>query len=97
MCDTLGKCSELKHCWFGKESVGGSRLARPSLFLWFVIRVSVFAGAVRVTLIYPERKLYYHFLRLCILRNPPLDSGLSLWVAVSSPELNLIVNQYKIH
>jgi len=97
VCDGMGNCVEFKHCWFGKESDGGLRLRRPILFLWSVIHVSVFAGAVRVTLLYSLRKLFYRFLRLCILRNPPLNSGLSLWVAVFNPELNLIVNQYKTH
>lgn len=97
MCDAIGNCAEFKHCWFGKESDGGSRLGRPILFLCSVIHVSVFAGAVLVMLLYPLRKLFYRFLRLCIFRNPRLNSGLSLWVAVFDPELNLIVNQYKTH
>ena len=75
----------------------GSRLGRSIWFLCSVIHVSVFAGAVRVKLLYPLRKLFHRFLRLCIFRNPPLNSGLSLLVAVFNPELNLIVNQYKNH
>jgi hypothetical protein len=97
VCNAMGNCVEFKHCWFGKESGGRSRLGRPISFLCSVIHVSVFAGTVRVMLLYPLRKLFYRFLRVCIFRNPPLNSGLSLWVAVFNPELNLIVNQYKTH
>jgi hypothetical protein len=95
--DAMGNCAEFKHCWFVKESDGASRVGSLILFLCSVIHASVFADVVRVLLLYPLRKLFCRLLRLCIFRNPPLNSGLSLWVAVFNPEFNLIVNQYKSH